>query len=66
MPNIVQMFENIIGGKAVYFDGGSLKDKDGNKVTLQTSDNLLQKNRIINSSMNISQRGNLFYIKNQE
>ena len=66
MPNIVQMFENITGGKAVYFDGGSLKDKDGNKVTLQTSDNLLQKNRIINSSMNISQRGNLFYIKNQE
>jgi len=43
MPNIVQMFENIIGGKAVYFDGGSLNDKDGNKVTLQTSDNLLQK-----------------------
>ncbi len=64
MPNIVEMYENLLGGKAIYKNqDGSLMDSD-NEI-INTGGEIF-KNRIINGDMSVSQRGVLFYVENEE
>ena len=39
MPNIVEMYENLLGGKAIFKnDDGNLEDSEGNEINIQNID----------------------------